>query len=113
MEHNLENPLPLSAIAKEVSLSQRQLERLFRAHTGVTPVQYYMEQRLDQARGMVTQTDMPLLNVAVACGFSSQEYFARAYKRRFGLQPSKDRHEGRIPFQFRAFPSHYSLSRRV
>ena len=109
MEHNLEQPLPVSAIAREVGLSQRQLERMFRAHTGVTPVQYYVDERLDRARGMVTQTDMPLLDVAVACGFSSQEYFGRAYKRRFGLQPSKDRQEGRVPFQFRAFPSHGGL----
>jgi len=50
---------------------------------------------------------MSLLDVAVACGFSSQEYFARAYRKRFGLQPSRDRREGRIPFQFRAFPSHH------
>ena len=107
MERHLENPLPLTIIAKESGLSQRQLERLFRAHTGVTPAQYYLEIRLDRARGMVTQTEMPLLAIAIACGFSSQEYFARVYKKRFNLQPSKDRQEGRIPFQFRAFPSHH------
>lgn len=106
MERNLENPLPLAAVAGEVGLSQRQLERLFRTHTGVTAVQYYLGSRLDRARGLVTQTEMPLLAVAVACGFSSQEYFARAYRQRFGLQPSKDRREGRIPFQFRSFPAH-------
>lgn len=87
IERNLENPLGLSTIAKEVGLSQRQLERTFRAHTGVTPIKYSLERRLDRARGMVTQTDMSLLDVAVACGFSSQEYFARAYKRRFGRFP--------------------------
>ena len=106
MESNLEPPLPLSAIAASVELSQRQLERLFRGHTGVTPVQYYLEVRLDRARGMVTQTELPLLEIAVACGFNSEEYFSRVYRRRFGLAPSKDRRQGRIPFQFRAFPSH-------
>lgn len=110
MERHLENPLPLSAIAAQVALSQRQLERLFRRHTGVTPVQYYQEVRLDRARGMVTQTELSLLEVAVACGFASQEYFARAYRKRFGLQPSQDRREGRIPFQFRSFPSHHQVS---
>ncbi len=106
MERDLEAPLPLAAIADDIALSQRQLERLFKSHTGVTPVQYYLEVRLDRARGMVTQTELPILEIAVACGFSSQEYFARAYKKRFGLPPSKDRQEGRIPFQFRSFPSH-------
>jgi AraC family carnitine catabolism transcriptional activator len=107
IERNLENPLALSIIAKEVGLSRRQLERTFRAHSGVTPIKYYLERRLDRARGMVTQTDMSLPDLAVACGSSSEEYFARAYKRRFGSQPSKERREGRIPFQFRAFPSHH------
>ena len=108
MERHLENPLPLGEIAKGVGLSQRHLERLFKAHTGVTAVQYYLHSRLDRARGLVTQTEMPLMSVAVACGFSSQEYFARAYRRHFGLQPSRDRREGRVPFQFRSFPAHRS-----
>jgi AraC family carnitine catabolism transcriptional activator len=106
MERNLENPLSLADVAREAGTSLRQLERLFRAHTGVTPVRYYLGSRLDRARGMVTQTDIPLLEVAVACGFSSQEHFARSYRQRFGLQPSRDRGEGRVPFQFRSFPSH-------
>lgn len=106
MERNLENPLPMEEIAAEVGLSQRQLGRMFRQHTGVTAVQYYLASRLDRARALVTQTEMPLLAVATACGFNSQEYFARVYREHFGLQPSKDRREGRIPFQFRSFPAH-------
>ncbi len=105
MERNLESPLPIAAVASEVGLSQRQLERLFRSHTGMTAVRYYLASRLDRARGLVTQTEMPLLSIAVACGFSSQEYFARAYRRHFGLQPSRDRREGRVPFQYRTYPA--------
>lgn len=105
MEQNLEDPLPLASIAGKAGASQRQMERLFKSHTGITAVQYYLEVRLDRAHGMVTQTDLSMTEIAVACGFSSPEYFARAYKRRFGLAPSKDRREGRIPFQFRSFPS--------
>ena len=105
MERNLEAPLPLAAIAKRASISQRQLERLFKAHTGITAVQYYLEVRLDRARSILMQTELSILEVAVACGFSSREYFARAYRQRFGLLPSQDKLEGRVPFQFRSFPS--------
>lgn len=105
MERNLEAPLPLAAIAKRARISQRQLERLFKTHTGVTAVQYYLEVRLDRARSILMQTDLSILEVAVACGFSSREYFARAYRQRFGLPPSQDKLEGRVPFQFRSFPS--------
>ncbi len=106
MERNLEQPIPIGAIAAEIAISQRQLDRLFKKHTGVSPVRYYLDVRLDRARGLITQTELPILNVAVACGFSTNAQFSRTYKKRFGIAPSRDRIEGRVPFQFRSFPSH-------
>ena len=106
MERHLETPRSLADIAGACGLSQRHMERLFREHTGVTPVKYYMDVRLDRARGMITQTDMSVLQVSVACGFASPEYFARVYRKRFGLTPSEDRIAGRVPFQFRSYPAH-------
>ena len=57
-------------------------------------------------RGLVTQTDMKLSEVAVACGFANQANFSRAYRERFGLPPRADRVEGRVPFELRAWPMH-------
>ncbi len=105
MEGNLENLLPINRIAMQVNISQRQLVRLFHKHTGVTPVRYYLDVRLDRARGLITQTELPILDVAIACGFSGNAQFTRAYKSRFGETPSRDRIKGRVPFQFRSFPS--------
>ena len=109
MERNLEQPLPIGVIAKQVYLSQRQLDRLFQRHTGSSPVRYYVDVRLDRARGLITQTELPILDVAVACGFSSNAQFSRTYKQRFRVAPSRDRVEGRVPFQFRSFPSYAGL----
>ncbi|MEX0345417.1 MAG: GlxA family transcriptional regulator [Rhizobiaceae bacterium] len=106
MERNLEHLLSIGEIARAVDISQRQMERLFKAQTGVSPVRYYLDVRLDRARGLVTQTELPIVDIAVACGFSSNAQFSRAYKNRFGLTASRDRIEGRVPFQFRSFPSH-------
>ncbi len=109
MERTLEHPLSIGDIVAEVGLSQRQLERLFKTHTGVTPLRYYVDVRLDRARGLVTQTDLPIVEVAAACGFGGAAQFTRAYKRRFGLVPRQDRIKGRVPLQFRSFPSHAGL----
>lgn len=109
MERNLEHLLAIGEVAEEIDLSQRQLERLFKTHTGVSPVRYYLDVRLDRARGLVTQTELPITNIAIACGFTSSARFSRAYRQRFGLTPSRDRIEGRVPFQFRSFPSHAGL----
>ena len=106
MERNLEAPLQIGVIAKQVGVSQRQLDRMFNKHTGVSPVRYYLDVRLDRARGLITQTELPILTVAIACGFGSNAQFSRTYKNRFQISPSQDRVDGRVPFQFRSFPSH-------
>ncbi|MEM1299643.1 MAG: GlxA family transcriptional regulator [Pseudomonadota bacterium] len=106
MEAHLEEPLTIPEIADEAGLSQRQLNRLFTRHLGKTTALYYRDIRLDRARGLVTQTEMPLTEVAIASGFRSQTNFTRAYRERFGLPPSRDRTEGRVPFEFRAWPMH-------
>ncbi len=106
MEANLETPLSISAVCREVGLSHRQLDRLFAQCVRKTPALYYRDIRLDRARGLVTQTNMSMSEIAFASGFSSQVHFSRAYKDRFGLPPSKDRVRGRIPFEFRAWPMH-------
>ena len=47
-----------------------------------------------------------MMDVAALCGFNHAEQFSRAYLRRFGLTPTKDRIEGRIPFQLRSLSVH-------
>lgn len=107
MEDNLEDALSIAQICKRIKMSQRQLDRLFAQFVRKSPVLYYRDIRLDRARGLVTQTDMLLSEIAVASGFSSQAHFSRAYKERFGLSPRSDRIEGRVPFEFRAWPMHH------
>jgi AraC family carnitine catabolism transcriptional activator len=107
MEENLEVALPIPQICQRIGISQRQLDRLFRRFVRQSPAIYYRDIRLDRARGLVTQTDMPLSEVAVASGFSSQVNFSRAYRERYGMAPRSDRIEGRIPFEFRAWPLHH------
>ncbi|MEM7471708.1 MAG: GlxA family transcriptional regulator [Pseudomonadota bacterium] len=106
MEANLETPLTIPEIADQLGKSQRQLARLFGQYVHKSPVEYYRDIRLDRARGLVTQTELKLSEVATASGFNSQVHFSRAYTQRFGKSPSTDRVEGRVPFEFRAWPMH-------
>lgn len=104
MERHLEDPLRIPDIAARLEMSQRKLERLFERHVGKSPMLYYRDIRLDRARALVTQTDMAVREVALACGFSSAVHFSRAYRARFAVPPSEDRIAGRVPFEFRAWP---------
>lgn len=106
MERHLEEPLPAPEIARRIGRSHRHLTRLFRQYTKKSLVQYYRDIRLDRGRALVTQTEMSVLEIALACGFASPEHFARAYRARFAITPRADRVAGRVPFEFRAWPMH-------
>ncbi|MCO6060269.1 GlxA family transcriptional regulator [Pseudomonas sp. MOB-449] len=93
MQRHSEAPLSSRELADLVSVTPRQLERLFRLHLKETPSNFYLGLRLDKARQLLRQTDMSVLEVALACGFESSSYFSRTYRARFSSCPSQDRHE--------------------
>ncbi|WP_246226032.1 GlxA family transcriptional regulator [Chelativorans xinjiangense] len=91
MRSNIEDPVPLPAIAQRSGTSSRQLERLFMRHTGLTPHRYYMQMRLERARELLIYSDRPIIDIAVQTGFASTSYFATCYRRVFGVKPSEAR----------------------
>jgi transcriptional regulator GlxA family with amidase domain len=95
MEANIEDAKSRADFAAIAGLSPRQLGRLFRTHLGVTPGEHYANLRLDQARDLLRQTTLPIVEVAVACGFVSAAHFSRSYRRRFGRPPRAERERAR------------------
>ncbi|WP_028034826.1 GlxA family transcriptional regulator [Chelativorans sp. J32] len=95
MEANLCEPLSLMEIADRVGLSRRQVERLFRQEMGRSPARYYLEIRLDRARNLLLQSTMPIVEVAVACGFVSASHFSKCYRELYARSPQQERHGGR------------------
>jgi AraC family transcriptional regulator, glycine betaine-responsive activator len=91
MEDNLEEPLSPSVLAKQAGLSARQLERLFRRYLDRSPKRYYLELRLKKARSLLLQTDMSVINVALACGFSSPSHFSKCYRAFYARTPYRER----------------------
>lgn len=91
MEENLEEPLSPSSLAKQAGLSTRQLERLFRRYLDRSPKRYYLELRLKKARLLLLQTNMSVINVALACGFSSPSHFSKCYRAFYGRTPYRER----------------------
>ena len=91
MASHIEDPVPTSLLAEEVSLSVRQVERLFQRYVGQTPTEYYIALRLAHARELLRQTNVTVLEVAMATGFASQSHFAQSYRAAHGLNPSDER----------------------
>ncbi|WP_084860457.1 GlxA family transcriptional regulator [Salibaculum halophilum] len=91
MEQNIEEPISPAVLAREVGMSTRQLERLFRRYLNRSPKRYYMELRLQKARNLLMQTDMSVINVALACGFASPSHFSKCYRSHYNTTPYRER----------------------
>ncbi|MEL6585823.1 MAG: GlxA family transcriptional regulator [Pseudomonadota bacterium] len=97
MEQNIEEPMSPSVLASDVGMSTRQLERLFRRYLNRSPKRYYMELRLGKARNLLMQTDMSIINVALACGFTSPSHFSKCYRAQYGTTPYRERGAKAMP----------------
>ena len=91
MENHIEEPISPSELADEVNMSTRQLERLFRRYLNRSPKRYYMELRLERARNLLMQTDMSVISVALATGFTSPSHFSKCYRAHYDATPYRER----------------------
>jgi transcriptional regulator GlxA family with amidase domain len=89
MNRHIEDPIPIAALARNVGCTSRHLERLFGDVTGKTPGEFYRGLRLDRARNLLSTTDMTLIEIATACGFSDVSHFSKSFRARFGAAPTK------------------------
>lgn len=88
---NLEEPISLSAVADELGISSRHLERSFKSATGGNPTQFYRKMRMDAARQMVLYTNDRLSDIGAAVGYGSFQTFKRHYETMFNVDPKADR----------------------
>ncbi len=91
MEETVETPMTCAELARQAGVSPRQLERLFSKYLGHSPTRHYLSVRLERARFLLLQTSMPILSVAMACGFVSASHFSKSYSEHFGCTPSAER----------------------
>lgn len=87
MAAHLESEIRSHEMARHAGISARQLERLFRRHTGFSPMQMLLELRLSRAFALLNETNLAPLDIAVAAGFNSLPLFSRHFRRRFGCSP--------------------------
>ncbi|OYU14988.1 MAG: hypothetical protein CFE37_08055 [Alphaproteobacteria bacterium PA4] len=88
--------LTVQALADLLGLSMPHFSRQFRQATGLSPYQYVLRIRLDQARRAVLRSRLPLLAIAADHGFASEAHLANAFRQHFGYTPGSLRN-GRLP----------------
>jgi transcriptional regulator GlxA family with amidase domain len=91
MEEAIHRPLDIEAIADQLALSRRHLDRLFEIAFNCSTFDYYRMIRLSRARKLVKATRIELTTIAMRCGFRSYPRFLERYREAYGLSPSEDR----------------------
>lgn len=81
--------LRLDDVARALDLPRNSFFRSFRETTGMSPYQWLLAERLEQCRLLLRLTDLPLVDIALSCGFSDQSHFTRMFKRAQGLSPGR------------------------
>ena len=85
---NLSTDLGLSEMAGVANLSRYHFSRQFKRSTGLSPHQYVIQRRVKRARELLSNTDLPVGDVASAVGFTHQSHLAQHVRRHFGVAPS-------------------------
>jgi AraC family transcriptional regulator len=93
VEAKLEDNLSLDQMAESVGLSTAHFARMFRKTTGETPHQFVLRQRLERAKAMLRAPDARVLDVALACGFKTQQHFAQVFRDLWGISPTEYRQD--------------------
>lgn len=88
-EKKLEQGVDIEALAARMGVSRRQVERLFQRYVGMSPKQYLNGLRLERARALLTETDLPVAEVAYGCGFNATNTFSKAFRLRYGVSPRR------------------------
>ncbi|MBF6569127.1 MAG: helix-turn-helix transcriptional regulator [Candidatus Binataceae bacterium] len=91
IEADLGKELSLRALADEARLSRYHFSRAFRAATGLPPHRYLTERRLERAKVLLRATEMPIIEIALDVGFSSQAHLTDCFHRFIGVTPGEFR----------------------
>lgn len=91
IEKNISQPLTIPELAVEVGINTTKLKQLFKQEFGNTIFGYLTEIRLDQAKRLLEEGELPIGDIAHQIGYKHPQHFTAAFKRKFGYTPSEIR----------------------
>lgn len=86
-ESDLEADIDLTELANSLGTSRRHIERMFLRYVGTSPKRYLRQLRLERSRALLTETDMPVNDIAFACGFTNTNAFSKSFRQKYGVAP--------------------------
>lgn len=91
IELHYTEPITLSMLAASANISDSEVLRVFRKVMNTTPIKYLTQYRIQQATAHLTQTNLPVSEICVLCGFQDISYFTKIFRELKGMPPAKFR----------------------
>lgn len=95
MENDFANLDGISTLADQLGISLSHFTREFTKETGINPIKYLTNIRLQNSMQLLTNTDLPINEIAIKCGFSCANYFSKIFKKNSHVTPYQFRCEKR------------------
>ena len=87
IDNNIDQRISVEALAKLANLSVCYFVRAFKQSVGITPHDYLIRRRVERTMELLSGTDMPLSEIALAAGFADQSHCARRFRQHVGMSP--------------------------
>jgi AraC-like DNA-binding protein len=87
MNAHLDGDISVARIAGECGLSRGHFDRAFKQSTGLSPHRWLVQRRIDKAKDLLRNSGLPIVEIALACGFAEQSHFTRVFSRNVGESP--------------------------
>jgi AraC-like DNA-binding protein len=91
LERRFAEPVQMTDLARHLGLSRARMFEVFKKHTGLTPNDYLLRQRIEHAREQLAKPSRSITDIALDVGFSSSQYFANVFRRYTGMTPLEHR----------------------
>jgi AraC family transcriptional regulator len=79
--------IALDVVAREVGMSRYHFSRVFKESIGLSPINYIGRQRIERAKKLLAETELPIADIALQAGFSGQSHFTTFFRKLVGLTP--------------------------
>ena len=94
IQQNFTGKISLREFGEQFHLSEKYISRYFKEHFHITLSQYVTYLRLEHAKQLLQDTDIPVTDVAMQSGYQNVSYFIRSFKKTYGISPLKYRNSG-------------------
>jgi transcriptional regulator GlxA family with amidase domain len=94
LEQHAVDAMSMGRLAARFRLSEKHFRRIFKAHTGLSPYQYYLQLRIHRAQEMLLGTTLSVKEIAASLHFENPFHFSNVFKQKTGMSPSRWRSGG-------------------